>query len=118
MTLRFQTVSRPLRVWVALATLLAFRGLMSGSEVGSGSGSLSSPIRLNGGVAHPLSPASAGPTGRAGFTRLEVRQTGLAFTNRLEGDAFLTNAVANNGSGVAIGDVDGDGSPDVYFCAL
>ena len=79
---------------------------------------MSSPIRLNGGVAHPLSAASAGPTGRAGFTRLEVRQTGLAFTNRLEGDAFLTNAVANNGSGVAIGDVDGDGRPDVYFCAL
>lgn len=54
----------------------------------------------------------------AGFTRLEPVQTGIAFTNRLEGDAFLTNAVANNGSGVAVGDVDGDSRPDVYFCAL
>ena len=44
--------------------------------------------------------------------------SGLNFTNRLEGDAFLTNAVANNGSGLAIGDVDGDGRPDIYLCAL
>ena len=59
-----------------------------------------------------------GPGGTAGFTRLDSRQTGLNFTNRLEGDAFLTNAVANNGSGLAIGDVDGDGRPDIYLCAL
>jgi len=58
------------------------------------------------------------PAGVAGFTRLDLRQTGLNFTNRLEGDAFLTNAVANNGSGLAIGDVDGDGRPDIYLCAL
>ena len=62
-----------------------------------------------------LKPVSAGV---AGFTRLDLRQTGLNFTNRLEGDAFLTNAVANNGSGLAIGDVDGDGLPDIYLCAL
>ena len=60
----------------------------------------------------------AGSGGTAGFTRLDSRQIGLNFTNRLEGNAFLTNAVANNGSGLAIGDVDGDGRPDIYLCAL
>lgn len=59
-----------------------------------------------------------GPGGGPGFTRLDPGQTGLTFSNRLEGDAFLTNAVAHNGSGMAIGDVDGDGRPDVYLCAL
>ena len=59
-----------------------------------------------------------GPGGTAGFTGLDSPQTGLNFTNRLAGDAFLTNAVANNGSGLAIGDVDGDGRPDIYLCAL
>ncbi|HVY72057.1 MAG TPA: CRTAC1 family protein, partial [Verrucomicrobiae bacterium] len=44
--------------------------------------------------------------------------TGVWFTNQLQGDAYLTNAVAHNGSGVAIGDVDGDGWQDIYFCNL
>jgi hypothetical protein len=42
----------------------------------------------------------------------------VVFTNELRGDAYLTNAVAHNGSGVAIGDYDGDGLPDLYFCGL
>jgi hypothetical protein len=44
--------------------------------------------------------------------------TGVLFTNTLQGDAYLTNAVAHNGSGVAIGDVDGDGWQDIYLCNL
>jgi hypothetical protein len=44
--------------------------------------------------------------------------TGVWFTNTLQGDAFATNAVAHNGSGLAIGDIDGDGWQDIYFCCL
>src|SRR5262245_12562874 len=59
-----------------------------------------------------------GTGGKAGFTLMNPTATGVWFTNVLQGDAYLTNAVAHNGSGVAIGDVDGDGWQDIYLCSL
>ena len=53
-----------------------------------------------------------------GFTRLKSSDTGIHFINQLKGDAFLTDAVAHNGSGVALGDVNNDGWVDAYFCNL
>ena len=58
------------------------------------------------------------PSGKTGFTLMDSKATGVGFTNVLQGDAYLTNAVAHNGSGVAIGDVDGDGWQDIYLCSL
>ena len=49
-----------------------------------------------------------------GFAPQPPSLTGVTFTNRLNGDAFLTDAVAHNGSGVAIGDVNGDGLEDLF----
>lgn len=67
----------------------------------------------------PLSVALAPPpASNPGFSLQSPSLTGVAFTNPLRGDASLTNAVAHNGSGVAIGDIDGDGLPDLYFCRL
>lgn len=63
----------------------------------------------------PIRPVRAG---RTGFTALEPSVSGLRFTNELRGDLYLTNAVAHNGAGVAAGDVDGDGLPDIYLCSL
>ena len=63
----------------------------------------------------PLQPsASTAP----GFTEITATTTGITFTNLLVGDSYLTNAVAHNGSGVAIGDIDGDGWQDLYFASL
>src|SRR5437773_3920880 len=59
-----------------------------------------------------------GTSGKAGFTLMDPKATGVWFTNTLRGDAYLTNAVAHNGAGVAIGDVDGDGWQDIYLCNL
>ncbi len=56
--------------------------------------------------------------GGPGFTSMNAPSTGVLFTNTLQGDAALTNAVAHNGSGLAIGDVDGDGWQDIYLCNL
>ncbi len=56
--------------------------------------------------------------GRAHFTAIEPGAAGIGFTNRLAPQRHLTNQILLNGSGVAAGDVDGDGLTDLYFCAL
>jgi len=58
------------------------------------------------------------PDGQPGFSMLPESTTGIAFTNVLWQSRSLTNQVLLNGSGVAAGDVDGDGWCDLYFCAL
>ncbi|MDW8310949.1 MAG: VCBS repeat-containing protein, partial [Verrucomicrobiales bacterium] len=56
--------------------------------------------------------------GRTGFLRLRAATTGISFTNSLADARSLTNRNLLSGSGVALGDVDGDGWCDVYLCGL
>ena len=56
--------------------------------------------------------------GAPGFRRLESAATGVRFTNQLSEEAVAKNHILDNGSGVALGDFDGDGWCDVYFCRL
>jgi len=56
--------------------------------------------------------------GKVGFARLPGSLTGITFTNRLSDAAAAANQIRMNGSGVAAGDVDGDGWCDLYFCGL
>src|SRR6188508_1079336 len=56
--------------------------------------------------------------GKAGFRRMPAADTGLNFTNQLRDDRAYTNRNLLSGSGVAAGDVDGDGRIDLFFCGL
>jgi hypothetical protein len=56
--------------------------------------------------------------GKAGFTLLPPSQTGIFFTNELDEWKGEANRVLSNGSGLAAGDYDNDGLPDIYFCSL
>ncbi len=60
------------------------------------------------------------PVGAAkdGFTLLSGEQTGVRFTNSLSEQRSLSSQILPSGSGVAAGDVDGDGWCDLYFCGL
>lgn len=58
------------------------------------------------------------PAWAAGFKSLPSSETGLAFTNAISPDRYLTNQIPLNGSGVALGDFDGDGHCDVFFAGL
>ncbi len=56
--------------------------------------------------------------GRPGFTQLPPEATGLVFTNALDEATGAANRVLYNGSGVAVGDFDNDGLPDIFLCNL
>ena len=63
-------------------------------------------------------PLEVPATGRAGFTLMDPRQTGIDFTNTLSERNAAQNQIRLNGSGVALGDVDGDGLCDIFVCSL
>src|SRR6266545_713229 len=56
--------------------------------------------------------------GQVGFHLLPPDETGVTFTNVLSDGKASENQIRLNGSGVAIGDVDGDGWCDIYLCRL
>lgn len=58
------------------------------------------------------------PSSPAGFTLLSNDTTGLRFTNHLSDASVAENQIRLLGSGVALGDVDGDGLCDIYLCRL
>jgi hypothetical protein len=50
-----------------------------------------------------------------GFTRMPAKETGINFQNFVSDSALLGNRILGQGAGVALGDVDGDGLPDVFL---
>ena len=59
-----------------------------------------------------------GRWGDIGFDRKDSEATGITFQNRLRKEDIVGNRVLMNGSGVAAGDVDGDGLVELYFTKL
>ena len=73
---------------------------------------------------HRVADLQVPAKGKAGFSWLAPTLTGITFTNLVPAERSLRNHILLNGSGVAAGDVDGDGRCDLFFagtgghCAL
>jgi hypothetical protein len=63
-------------------------------------------------------PLTVPTAGREGFVLLSPVETGVRFTNHLSDAAAAENQIRLIGSGVALGDADGDGLCDLFFCRL
>jgi hypothetical protein len=57
-------------------------------------------------------------SGHDGFEMLPPSETGVTFQNSITEAEEMENENLFNGSGVALGDVDGDGLTDIYFASL
>jgi enediyne biosynthesis protein E4 len=79
---------------------------------------LGGELDWNSSAGHRWAELSVAPGQKAGFTILEPAQTGITFTNELDEWSSAANRVLLNGAGLAVGDYDGDGLPDIYFCSL
>ena len=75
-------------------------------------------LRWETGEGYRLAKLPALASTKSGFRLLPASMTGVDFTNILTEARIMINANLLNGSGVALGDYDGDGLCDVYLCDL
>ena len=78
----------------------------------------SGPLAFREVQGHRVAELKVPSEGHAGFTLMPPEVTGIAFTNLVPETRSLTNHILLNGSGVAAGDVDGDGLCDIFFCGI
>src|SRR5438552_1344984 len=96
-----------------LQIVLGFLFLSPCGSVAAGTG-----LNWQMGQGYRWSELAVPQTGKTGFTLLPPEATGIFFTNFITDERSVTNQNLLNGSGVALGDADGDGLCDVYLCRL
>jgi hypothetical protein len=92
--------------------------LVIGLVLGSTLGQSASTLAWKSEAGFRSASVQPGPGTGPGFTLQPASATGIGFTNHLAEATVARNRLLELGSGVALGDIDGDGRVDVYFCRL
>ncbi|REL24669.1 hypothetical protein DYD21_17590 [Rhodohalobacter sp. SW132] len=99
------------RLVILLFVPILFCGVMFGC-------SRSSDLEWNDEDGYRWADISPGYFGSTGFQTLSASQTGIQFNNRISREEIDENRHYLNGSGVAAGDINGNGLVDLYFAGL
>ena len=102
-------IERAMRITILLIALWVFPGYNFAAQ--NAPGSIPSTVSM-------YRPLSVSKSGKVGFTLLNTFDMGIGFSNTISASLTITNQALLDGSGVAAGDVDGDGLCDLYFCAI
>ncbi len=81
-------------------------------------GSDGAPIGWTQADGYRSAPVAVPSATSLGFRRHAPSESGITFVNRLSDTTVSTNRLYEIGSGVTLGDVDGDGRVDIYLCGL
>ena len=92
----------PKSIWMSLAVFWLWSESVTAADAGRGPGFQGFALTV---------PAG----GRTGFTTMTPGSTGIRFSNLVPETHYGTNQILISCSGVAAGDVDGDGWCDLYF---
>ncbi|HZR18099.1 MAG TPA: FG-GAP-like repeat-containing protein [Verrucomicrobiae bacterium] len=103
--------------WLAFARPVVLRRILMVSLILAASSLLGTAADWQNGQGYRSRELPVAKNGKPGFVLLNAEQTGITFSNIVPPEMHLTNHVLLDGSGVAAGDVDGDGLCDLYFCA-
>src|SRR6185369_15588046 len=94
-------------IWLTCVLMPALVCASSGNE-----------LHWENGPGYRSAPLDVPKEGRAGFSRVPGTLSGILFTNTLSKESGARSQLRLAGSGVAAGDVDGDGRCDLYFCGM
>jgi len=80
--------------------------------------SAAGPLAWENGPGYRSAPLSLPASGHNGFRLVPGSDSGIRFTNVLSKESGARSQLRLAGSGVAAGDIDGDGWCDLYFCGM
>src|SRR2546422_366808 len=104
--------------WRFEASALRFGLMLCVAAIATVPAAVAEELHWENGPGYRSAALSVAKAGRNGFSRVPGSISGILFTNTLSKESGARSQLRLAGSGVAAGDIDGDGWCDLYFCGM